>query len=113
MLHAENTVSALKKWDIAKGTHDVIFDRREYSKPQSTGCLQLRCLNLQRDSIFAEPVPADANLTAVPAKIRVGSILENAVALGANPPVWLTKILAVSLKVVETAGDKAFEVKNE
>lgn len=44
---------------------------------------------------------------------ELGSILENAVKLGANPPVWLTKILAVSLKAVESAGDKAFEIHNE
>lgn len=44
---------------------------------------------------------------------ELGSILENAVKLGANPPTWLTKILTVSLKAVESAGDKAFEVYNE
>ena len=44
---------------------------------------------------------------------ELGSILENAVNLGANPPAWLTKILAVSLKAVDTAGDKAFDVQNE
>ena len=40
---------------------------------------------------------------------ELGSILENAVNLGANPPAWLTKILAASLKAVEAAGDKAFD----
>lgn len=44
---------------------------------------------------------------------ELGSILENAVALGANPPAWLTKILAVSLKAVDAAGDKAFDVVPE
>lgn len=44
---------------------------------------------------------------------ELGSILENAVKLGANPPAWLTNILAISLKAVENAGDKAFEIKNE
>ena len=44
---------------------------------------------------------------------ELGSILENAVKLGANPPAWLTNILAISLKAVETAGDKAFDIKNE
>ena len=38
---------------------------------------------------------------------ELGSILENAVNLGANPPAWLTKILAASLKAVEDAGDAA------
>lgn len=40
---------------------------------------------------------------------ELGSILENAVNLGANPPVWLTKILSASLKAVEAVGDKAIE----
>lgn len=44
---------------------------------------------------------------------ELGSILENAVKLGANPPAWLTNILAISLKAVENAGDKAFDIKNE
>lgn len=44
---------------------------------------------------------------------ELGSILENAIKLGANPPAWITKILAVSLKTVEGAGDKAFDVENE
>ena len=44
---------------------------------------------------------------------ELGSILENAVKLGANPPAWLTNILAVSLKAVENAGDKAFDLQNE
>lgn len=40
---------------------------------------------------------------------ELGSILENAIKLGANPPAWLTNILAASLKAVEAAGDKAFD----
>ena len=72
MLHAENTVSALKKWDIPKSTHDVIFDWCEYPKPQITGYLQIRCLNIQRDSIMIEPVLANANFTPIPIKIRAG-----------------------------------------
>lgn len=36
---------------------------------------------------------------------ELGSILENAIKLGANPPAWLTKILAVSLKAVENMGE--------
>lgn len=41
---------------------------------------------------------------------ELGSILENAIKLGANPPTWLSGILAAGLKVVENAGDKAFEM---
>lgn len=44
---------------------------------------------------------------------ELGSILENAIKLGANPPAWMTNILAAGLKVVEHAGDNAFEVQNE
>lgn len=44
---------------------------------------------------------------------ELGSILENAVKLGANPPAWLTKILAVSVKAVNNAGDQAFELRGE
>ena len=44
---------------------------------------------------------------------ELGSILENAVHLGANPPAWLTKILAASLKVVEAAGEKAFDEQTQ
>ena len=38
---------------------------------------------------------------------ELGSILENAVNLGANPPAWLTRILAASVKAVEKAGEQA------
>lgn len=43
---------------------------------------------------------------------ELGSILENAIKLGANPPVWLSGILAAGLKVVESAGEKTFEKEN-
>lgn len=36
---------------------------------------------------------------------ELGSILENAIKLGANPPAWLTKILKTSLQAVEAVGD--------
>lgn len=38
---------------------------------------------------------------------ELGSILENAMKLGANPPVWLTSLLAASLKAVDAAGNHA------
>lgn len=37
---------------------------------------------------------------------ELGSILENAIKLGANPPAWLTKLLKASLNAVEAVGDK-------
>lgn len=42
---------------------------------------------------------------------ELGSILENAIKMGANPPVWLSKILTASLQVVDTTGDKIMEEK--
>lgn len=36
---------------------------------------------------------------------ELGSILENAIKLGANPPAWLTKLLKASLTAVEAVGD--------
>ena len=38
---------------------------------------------------------------------ELGSILENAIKLGANPPAWLTKILKASLEVVDSVGEEA------
>ena len=40
---------------------------------------------------------------------ELGSILENAIKLGANVPVWLVRILDASLKMVENAGEAAAE----
>ena len=36
---------------------------------------------------------------------ELGSILENAVKMGANVPVWLVRLLKASLKAVDNAGD--------
>lgn len=43
---------------------------------------------------------------------ELGSILENAVKLGANVPGWLIGILKASAELVETVGDKAMELEN-
>ena len=43
---------------------------------------------------------------------ELGSILENAIKLGANPPAWLTNILAAGLKAVEAVGDRNMDVGN-
>ena len=42
---------------------------------------------------------------------ELGSILENAIKMGANPPAWLSKILTASLQMVDTTGDKIMEEK--
>lgn len=40
---------------------------------------------------------------------ELGSILENAVKLGANVPVWIIRIFDATLKMVESVGEEAFE----
>ena len=40
---------------------------------------------------------------------ELGSILENAVKMGANVPGWLVKLLKASANIVEAAGGKAAE----
>lgn len=44
---------------------------------------------------------------------ELGSILENAIKMGANPPAWLSGVLAASLKAVESVGDHAVESDNK
>lgn len=43
---------------------------------------------------------------------ELGSILENAVKMGANVPAWLVKLLKASAKIVEAAGDSATDKDN-
>lgn len=42
---------------------------------------------------------------------ELGSILENAVKLGAAVPAWLTKLLKASLKAVDTTGEAALDAE--
>lgn len=44
---------------------------------------------------------------------ELGSILENAIKLGANPPAWLTKLLKASLNAVESVGDMTAEASSD
>lgn len=43
---------------------------------------------------------------------ELGSILENSIKLGANPPSWLAKMLQASLHAVESVGDNMAEPEN-
>lgn len=43
---------------------------------------------------------------------ELGSILENAVKMGANVPDWLVKLLKASANLVESAGDKSAGAEN-
>ena len=64
-------------------------------------CGNIPVLNIQWPNIILPLVLAWYILT------ELGSILENAIKLGANPPAWLTKILKNSLTIVESVGDAA------
>ena len=64
-------------------------------------CGNIPVLNIQWPNIILPLVLAWYILT------ELGSILENAIKLGANPPAWLTKILKSSLNIVESVGDAA------
>lgn len=44
---------------------------------------------------------------------ELGSILENAIKMGANPPAWLSGVLAAGLKAVESVGDNAVKEGGE
>lgn len=44
---------------------------------------------------------------------ELGSILENAVKMGANVPSWLVKLLKASANIVEAAGDTTMDVNND
>ena len=44
---------------------------------------------------------------------ELGSILENAVKMGANVPVWLIKLLKASAELVDAAGDHAVEANTD
>lgn len=41
---------------------------------------------------------------------ELGSILENAIKMGANVPIWLVRILDASLKVVDNVAEEAVEI---
>lgn len=44
---------------------------------------------------------------------ELGSILENAMKLGANPPAWLAKILKGSLSAVDAVGEAVLDTEQE
>lgn len=43
---------------------------------------------------------------------EIGSIIENAVEMGARVPGWLPKLLNATLKTVDTVGENSFEEQN-
>ena len=64
-------------------------------------CGNIPVLNIQWPNIILPLVLAWYILT------ELGSILENAIKLGANPPAWLSRILKTSLGAVEALGEAA------
>ena len=64
-------------------------------------CGNIPVLNIQWPNLILPLVLAWYILT------ELGSILENAIKLGANPPAWLTKVLKTSLDAVEALGEAA------
>lgn len=68
-------------------------------------------------SIICEHVPIGINWTSIVLPLvlawyivtELGSILENAVKMGAAVPAWLTKLLKVGLKAINTTGDNLEE----
>ena len=73
-------------------------------------CGNIPVLNMEWPSVLLPLVLAWYIIT------ELGSILENAIKLGANPPALLTKILKSSLAAVESVGSMAadsVEEKNE
>lgn len=68
-------------------------------------------------SIICDHLPIGINWTSIVLPLvlawyivtELGSILENAVKMGATVPTWLTKLLKVGLKAINTTGDKMEE----
>lgn len=70
--HTVNAVPALHEGHPSKRPHDVVFDRREGTKPDRATCTEFRCLDVQRDAFLSKSIPGNANLTVLFLKIRVG-----------------------------------------
>lgn len=68
----KNTMPALHEGDISERSHDVVFYRRERTKPDRAICTEFRCLDVQRDDFLSKPIPGNANLLVLFLKIRVG-----------------------------------------
>lgn len=72
------------------------------------------CENLPHDVInFHWPVAIFPLVTMWYIITEIGSIIENAVALGAKVPAWLPKLLNATLKTADTVGSSAFSEVDE
>lgn len=66
-------------------------------------CGNIPLLNMQWPDMLLPLILAWYILT------ELGSILENAIRLGANPPAWLTKALEIGKKAVDQATDEMYK----
>lgn len=70
----------------------------------------MACENLPHDVInFHWPVVIFPLVTMWYIITEIGSIIENAVEMGAKVPAWLPKLLNATLKAVESAGESTME----
>ena len=72
MPHTVNAVPALHEGHPSKRPHDVVFDRREGTKPNRATCMEFWCLNIQHDAFLSKSIPGNANLIVLFLKNRVG-----------------------------------------
>ncbi|MGM9589984.1 MAG: hypothetical protein ACI3V0_07425 [Faecousia sp.] len=72
MPHTVNTVPALHERHIPERTHDVVFDRRERTKPDRSGGMEIRRVDVQCDPIFSKSISGHAALIVPFMKIRAG-----------------------------------------
>ena len=70
--HTVNAVPALHEGNISEWPHDVIFDRREKTKPDRAICTEFRRLDIQRDAFLPKPISSNTDLIIPFLKNRVG-----------------------------------------
>jgi phage-related holin len=76
--------------------------------------LLLACQNLPYDVInFRWPMVISPLVTMWYILTEIGSIIENAVEMGAKVPAWLPKILNATLHTIDAAGEGAFDIQDE
>ena len=63
---------ALHEGHISERSHDVVFDRRERTKPDRAVGMEFWCFDIQRDTFLSKTIPGNAYLIVFLVKIRVG-----------------------------------------
>ena len=62
---------ALHEGNTSERPHDVVFYRRERTKPDRAVGVESRCLDVQDNAFFSKPIPGNADLIVFLVKIRV------------------------------------------